>query len=125
CLKTAAEYHELTNRGEDFLWVGISGSRNVPPKVSTYVPLEIYWQDVQLPRAPLPEALKAIRNFELNDIEATEQYLGIETHQVFGEAVKVTSPARTIIDLLLNANRSIRRNDRLLAVISPEYAFTT
>lgn len=122
CLKSAAEYHGLADPEHNLLWVGVSISRNVPPKAGVYSPFEIHWQDVQLPQKPSPAAIAAFKGDGLTDMEATERYLGIETQYIYGEAVKLTSAARTVVDLLLHMNRPIRRGNHVQA-ISPEYAF--
>src|SRR3546814_18337271 len=46
---------------------------------------------------------------EMSDQDATERYCGVNTHMIYGAPIRMTTPARTICDLVQYRNRRIGR----------------
>lgn len=91
CLISAAEFHGLTVHNPPEVWVGLPrGARH--PSIA-YPPVRIvYWRN--------EAALKD----------------GVEELTVAGVKVKITSPARTVVDLFRFRNRSVGREIALEAI---------
>jgi len=72
CLLTALRFHDLGTRRPPEAWLGLSRRHRVP--------------------TDLPVRLRVVR------FEGAALTYGVEQHEVLGVPVKVTSPARTIVD---------------------------
>lgn len=99
-LKTAAQYHGLLTEMDDDIWAATPVGRGMPGDVLGFRPVPVHWKGMQAPQDPLDVPLDSEADVDLGRLEQTERYFGIHRVTVYGTEIKVTSPARTVCDLL-------------------------
>lgn len=113
CLVSAAQYHGLITKADAYLWLVLPNNRNTLREVCGFETIPVRWAPMKLPDAPI-ELSDADRESigwypDMSDWEATERHFGVYADMIYGNPVKITSPARTICDLLMFRNRPIGR----------------
>lgn len=111
CLESAARFHGLLPETDNLLWVVLPDNRDTLRSVSGYAPVPVRWNRIRIPResVPLSDEQRAAAGYVdgMSEMEVTERHFGVIREQVYGATVKVTSPARTICDLLMFQERRI------------------
>lgn len=109
CLKSAAQYHGLIGNVDSDLWVAAPVGRGILAYVGDYRAVPIHWNGMQAPSAPMDVPLDSEADVDLGRLEQTERYFGIWRQVVGGVEIKVTSPARTVVDLLRYMERPVAK----------------
>jgi hypothetical protein len=126
CFNTAARFHGIESSDCQEIWVASPPSRRYPRNTGGYRIVPISWRAMQPPQDPLDTGtdLSGGRwSDATSDLELAEQYCGIYRHIVYGQEILVTSPARTVCDLLYFRNRVVRANSSEAASFSDDVAF--
>lgn len=109
CLESAAEHHGLVETSNRNLWIAMSETSSIKP-VAGFRPITVLWQGMQLPGTSAG-ALDMPAGAGANDVSTeVEQFYGVIREVIYGVLVKVTSPARTVCDLLRFMNRPVGRH---------------
>ncbi|WP_341910993.1 hypothetical protein [Ferrovibrio terrae] len=112
-LTSAARYHGLIPEIDSFLWVVMPDNRNTLHEVAGFFPVPVRWRQMHLPSEPFTlsdgQRLSVGWTPGMSREESTERFLGVYREWIYGAEVKITSPARTICDLLMFRNRPIGR----------------
>lgn len=112
CLTTAAAYHGLLKDPDEYLWMVLPNNRNTLSEVYGYHTVPVRWSKMRLPdELRMTEADRRIfGNIPgMTETSLAELYCGVATERMYGADVKITTPARTVCDLLLFRDKSIGR----------------
>jgi hypothetical protein len=127
CLKTAALMHGLISVDDQYIWLVLPSTRKTLREIGGYEPIPVRWNSMQVPDDPimLDEGDKASVDWhpEMSELEQTERFLGINREWGYGGKIKVTTPARTVCDLLAFKDRPIGREGLNGLSISSDVAF--
>ncbi|MBS4049367.1 MAG: type IV toxin-antitoxin system AbiEi family antitoxin domain-containing protein [Alphaproteobacteria bacterium] len=111
CFNTAAAFHGICSQPTEELWLAAPAGRRLSKSIDGFVPVAVNWQAMQPPTEPdacVPGVADGYWHGVISDLELTERHYGFDRHVVYGQEVLVTSPARTVCDLLVFRNRVLR-----------------
>lgn len=126
CFNTAAHFHGFAAQEDNEIWVASPPGRNFWREAGGFRVIPVNWRAMQPPSEPLElgtDMSGGRWSGATSDLELTEQYCGIYRHTVLGQEILVTSPARTVCDLLYFRNRVVRANSPEAASFSDDVAF--
>lgn len=113
CLETAAAIHKLLPESDRYLWLVLPNSRNTLRDVVGFEPIPVRWNAMRIPPHGV-DITDAVRHElgwkpKMSRSELVERYYGIYEATIYGSPVKITSPARTVCDLLMFKKKPIAR----------------
>ena len=128
-LKSAAQYHGLVSKPDENLWIAIPYGKSTSKAAGDYRTVFVRWQSMLPPTEPM--IVSDINDGVIghwgteprDDMEATERYFGFSAEVLFGRECLVTTPAKTVCDMLRNMNRLVGRDMSIARYISEEDAF--
>ncbi|MCW0236310.1 MAG: hypothetical protein OJJ21_22120 [Ferrovibrio sp.] len=128
-LKSAAQYHGLITKPDDNLWIAIPYGKSAVKAAGDYRTVAVRWQNMMPPTEPMVVSeigdgmvdhwVTAPRD----DMEATERYFGFSTEVLFGRECLITTPSKTVCDMLRNMNRLVGKDMSFARYISEGDAF--
>lgn len=128
-LKSAAQYHGLISKPDDNLWIAIPYGKSAAKMAGDLRTVTIRWQNMMPPAEPMLVSEIGdgmVDHWETaprDDMEATERYFGFSVEVVFGRECLVTTPSKTVCDMLRNMNRLVGKDMSVARYISEDDAF--
>ncbi|MCW0234741.1 MAG: hypothetical protein OJJ21_14170 [Ferrovibrio sp.] len=126
CFNTAAAFHGICALKTEELWLALPAGRRLSKSIDGFVPIAVNWQAMLPPTEPdasVPGVADGYWHEVISDLELTEKHFGFDRHMVYGHEVLVTSPARTVCDLLVFRNRVLRPKKENATSFSDGIAF--